>query len=168
LRLNLAQVDVYGVLNGALRSLQPRFEDARVQVHVEPAAARAVVRGDVERLALVFTNLLTNALKYAPAGSTVTVGMVSGQNAVAGSGPTWQIAVTDAGPGIPAEFREQVFEKFFRVEHHFSRDHKSVRGTGIGLYLCREIIKAHGGSIHCEAGDHGVGTRFVISLPAVG
>jgi NtrC-family two-component system sensor histidine kinase KinB len=83
------------------------------------------------------------------------------------SGAVLQIAVTDAGRGIPDEFRERIFEKFFRVEHHLGHDHTAVRGTGIGLYLCREIVKAHGGSIHCEARDHGVGTRFVISLPAV-
>lgn len=77
------------------------------------------------------------------------------------------MAVTDAGPGIPAESRDRVFEKLFRVEHHLGQEHNGVRGTGIGLYLCREIVKAHGGSIHCEAGEAGIGTRFVISLPTV-
>ena len=123
-----------------------------------------MVRGDVERLGLVFTNLLINSLKYAPSESTVTVCVSSRQNAVVGSGSMLQIAVTDAGPGIPAEFRERVFEKFFRVEHHLGQDHSGVRGTGIGLYLCREVIKAHGGSIACEPGDSS-GTRIAISLP---
>ncbi len=165
LRLNLAPVDVYGVLDKALRPLRPRFEDARVRVQIERGCVPAVVRGDAERLAIVFSNLLTNALKYAPVGSTVTVGVLSRQNAVPGSGPMLQIAVTDAGPGIPGEYRERVFEKFFRVEHHLGQEHTGVRGTGIGLYLCREVIKAHGGAIICEPGDDGIGTRIAISLP---
>lgn len=165
LRLNLAPVDVYGVLDRAVKPLRPRFEDARVRVQIERGCVPAVVRGDAERLGLVFTNLLTNALKYAPPGSTVTVRVSSRQNAVVGSSSMLQIAVTDTGSGIPAEFRERVFEKFFRVEHHLGQDHIGVRGTGIGLYLCREVVKAHGGTITCEPGDGGVGTRIAISLP---
>jgi NtrC-family two-component system sensor histidine kinase KinB len=167
LRLNFAPVDVYGLLERVLAPLRLRFEDARVQVQIERACVPAVVRADAQRLGLVFANLLTNALKYAPAGSMVAVDVASRQNALARGGTVLQIAVTDAGPGIPAEFRERVFEKFFRVEHHLGHDRTAVRGTGIGLYLCREIVKAHGGSIHCEARDQGTGTRFVMSLPAV-
>ena len=73
--------------------------------------------------------------------------------------------MTDAGPGVPVEFREPVFEKFFRVEHHLGNEQNGVRGTGIGLYLCREIIKAHGGSIRCEAGETGSGACFRFTLP---
>jgi NtrC-family two-component system sensor histidine kinase KinB len=166
LRLNFAPVDVYALLDRALRPLQPRFQDARLTVQIDRACVPAIVRGDAERLGLVFTNLLTNALKYAPAESTVTLRVASGQNAAPGGPPTLQIAVTDAGPGVPAEFREQIFEKFFRVEHHLHPDQARVRGTGIGLYLCREIVKAHGGTISCQPGDGGLGTRIAISLPA--
>jgi NtrC-family two-component system sensor histidine kinase KinB len=166
LRLNLAPVDVYGVLDRALRSLRPRFEDSRVRVQIERDTVPAVVRGDAERLAIVFTNLLTNALKYTPTGGTVTVTVTSGQIAQAGGDGSVRITVTDQGPGIPAEFRERVFEKFFRVEHHLGHTGEGVRGTGIGLYLCREIVKAHGGAIICGPGDSGTGTRIVMALPA--
>ena len=74
--------------------------------------------------------------------------------------------MTDAGPGIPAEYRERIFDKFFRVENHLGTDSGGVRGTGIGLYLCREIIKAHGGTIRCEPGDEGRGTRIAFTLPS--
>jgi NtrC-family two-component system sensor histidine kinase KinB len=165
LRLDLAPVDLTAILAGVVRSLQPRFDDAQVQVQVIHERESAVVRGDAARLGTVLTNLLTNALKYSPPGGTVSVRLASGQNAGATDAKMLRVAVTDQGPGVPAEFRERVFEKFFRVEHQRSGGLNGVRGTGIGLYLCREIIKAHGGSIHCEAGE-GTGARFAFQLPA--
>jgi NtrC-family two-component system sensor histidine kinase KinB len=166
LRLNLAPVNVCAVIDRALARLRPRFEDARVHVHLDCGDLGAMVQADADRLGLVFTNLLTNALKYAPADSTVAIRVASGQNAGVREPRLLQIAVTDAGPGIPADFRERVFEKFFRVEDHLGHDPTGLRGTGIGLYLCREIIKAHGGAITCEPGDAGVGTRIAITLPS--
>jgi NtrC-family two-component system sensor histidine kinase KinB len=148
LRLNLAPVDLSAVLAEVLRGLQPRFDDAQVALHVEGDKG-AVVRGDATRLKIVVANLLTNALKYSRPGSGVTIRVASGRNAGVGEPAPVQVAVTDSGPGIPAEFRERVFEKFFRVEHQRGDDRDGVRGTGIGLYLCREIVKAHGGSIRC-------------------
>jgi NtrC-family two-component system sensor histidine kinase KinB len=168
LRLDLAPVDLDPLLAQVLRGLRPRFDDAGVRVRVVRDCERCVVQGDAARLGTVLTNLLTNALKYSPAGGTVTVRLASGQNAGAAGGASLQGAVTDEGPGVPAEFRERVFEKFFRVEHHAAAGPNGVRGTGIGLYLCREIVKAHGGSILCEPGDAGVGTHVAFLLPAGG
>jgi NtrC-family two-component system sensor histidine kinase KinB len=164
LRLDLAPVDVHAVLDRSLRSLRPRFEDARVGVQILPGD-HAVVRADAARLGTVFTNVLTNALKYSPASGTVAIGLGPGPGGGEGASPTVQVTVTASGPGIPPEFRERVFEKFFRVEHHQEQDRDGVRGTGIGLYLCREIVKAHGGSIRCEPGEGGAGTRIVFTLP---
>jgi NtrC-family two-component system sensor histidine kinase KinB len=165
LRLNLTRVDLEAVLAASRRSLQPRFDDACVTLHVVREAPSTVVVGDAARLASVFSNVLTNALKYSPPGGTVTIRLASGKNAGA-DGLELQVTVTDQGPGVPAEFRERVFEKFFRVEHHLGQRDNGVRGTGIGLYLCREIIKAHGGTIMCGPGDEGRGTRITITLPS--
>jgi signal transduction histidine kinase len=73
--------------------------------------------------------------------------VASGQNAVPGRGRTLQIAVTDTGLCVPAEFREQVFDKFFRATRHLGREPMGVPGAGIGPYLCCAIVKAHGGTI---------------------
>lgn len=94
----------------------------------------------------------------------MSVGVLSRQSTGRDAQQFLHIAVTDTGPGIPPEFREQVFEKFFRVEHHHLDGANGARGAGIGLYLCRQIVEAHGGKIWCEPGDKGCGTRIAFVL----
>jgi NtrC-family two-component system sensor histidine kinase KinB len=165
LRLARERVDLHPLIEKVIRSFQPRFDDAEITLHFLPDSQPAFVRGDAARLAIVFANLLGNALKYTPHGGAVSVQVLSRQNAEGNLGGSLRIAVTDTGPGIPPEFRERVFEKFFRVEHQRLGSSEGVRGTGIGLYLCRQIIELHGGSIRCEAGDDGRGTRIAIEIP---
>jgi len=165
LRLNLAPLDLRGLLAQVLQALQPRFEDSQVRIRLEPEGPPMLVRGDAARLRIVLANVLTNALKYAPSGSAILIRLASGPSSRPGETGMVQITVTDAGPGIPVEFRERVFEKFFRVEHQLGSNPNGVHGTGIGLYLCREIVKAHGGTIQCEPGDGGSGTRIALLLP---
>jgi signal transduction histidine kinase len=163
LRLQRELVDLQVVMEQAARSLRPRFEDAAVRLRVIHEAPTALVQGDAARLRIVFLNLLDNALKYTPAGGEVEVHLASSNDAP----PHLRISVTDTGPGVPEAFRERIFEKFFRVEHHQEGEAKEVRGAGIGLYLCRQIVEAHGGSISCESSANGRGTRFVIDLPTL-
>jgi NtrC-family two-component system sensor histidine kinase KinB len=165
LRLVREPVDLHPLIEQVLASLRPRFEDAGITLRYLQSVAATIVRGDAARLKIVFVNLLTNALKYTSRGDTVSVQVTSMQNAAGPAMRPLQLAVTDTGPGIPAEFRERVFEKFFRVEHHRGEDAQGVRGAGIGLYLCRQIIELHGGTIHCEPGDDGCGTRIAVELP---
>jgi len=165
-RLTQERVDVAAVVEQVVSNLRPRYEDAEVAIRVVKEAPSAIVRGDATRLRIVFVNLLTNALKYTPRGGQVTVRLVSRQNAEAETQSKLQITVTDTGPGIPPELRERVFEKFFRVEDQLPEAPKGVRGTGIGLYLSREIIEAHGGTILCTAGEDGRGTQIAIEMNA--
>jgi NtrC-family two-component system sensor histidine kinase KinB len=165
LRLDLSPVELRVVVDQALRSLQSRLDDAGVRVVALSDSGPTVVRGDALRLRTVLTNLLTNALKYSPVGGIVTV-RTSAQPGAGDARPgSLEVAVGDAGPGVPDELRERIFEKFFRVEHYRDSGATGVRGTGIGLYLCREIIQAHGGTIRCEPGDGQAGTRIVFTLP---
>ena len=166
LRLDFAPVDLNAILDSALRLLQARIDDAEVRLEVRREARPAIVRGDPTRLRTVMTNLLANALKYSPRGGRVLVEILSRPGAGADGAATLQFAVTDAGPGVPEPYRERIFEKFFRVEHHLDRASEGVRGTGIGLYLCREVIKAHGGSIWCEPAEGGAGTVVAFRLKA--
>ncbi len=162
LRLQRERVDLDALAEQVAGALRPRFEDAAIRLHVRYDIPAPVVLGDTARLRIVFTNLLDNTLKYTPSGGETTLCLVSNREAML------HINVEDTGPGIPEEFRERVFEKFFRVEHQRTGGSDGVRGAGIGLYLCRQIIAAHGGSIACEPAEDGRGTRIIIRLPREG
>jgi two-component system, NtrC family, sensor histidine kinase KinB len=166
LRLAHEPVDMCAVIERATVSLRQRYEDAAVSLQVAHDEERALVRGDRARLGMVFTNLLSNALKYTPRGGAVSIGIASERNVANGHIGLVHIAVTDTGPGIPQEFRERVFDKFFRVGPHLEATQAGTWGSGIGLYLSRQIVEAHGGKISCEAGENGTGTRIVVDLPS--
>jgi two-component system, NtrC family, sensor histidine kinase KinB len=168
LRLDLVPIDLNTILDSALRLLRTRIDDAEVRLEVRREARPAIVRADPIRLRNVMTNLLANALKYSPRGGRVLVEIQSRAGAGADGAMALQFAVTDAGPGVPEPFRERIFEKFFRVEHHLDGAPEGVPGTGIGLYLCREVVKAHGGSIWCEPTEGGAGTVVAFWLKADG
>lgn len=107
---------------------------------------------DSTRISQVLDNLLSNAQKYAPgAPVALRVGLEPDR---------LRIEVHDQGPGIPAEHLPHLFERFYRVPD----SQRSVRGTGLGLYICRKIIEAHGGEIGVES-KAGSGTRFFFTLP---
>jgi NtrC-family two-component system sensor histidine kinase KinB len=164
LRLQPERLDPNALVGQLAKALRPRFDDADVRLRVVNDAAGIAVRGDAARLKIVFANLVVNALKYTPRGGEVTVLLSCPANGQGDGKRNLHITITDTGPGIPAEFRERVFEKFFRIEDNRSEGQQGVRGAGIGLYLCRQIIDAHGGSIRCEAGVNGRGTCIRIVL----
>jgi signal transduction histidine kinase len=110
------------------------------------------VQADPTRLAQVFDNLLSNVVKYAP-GSNVNITLSSQDNQA-------HIAVSDNGPGIPEENLPNIFSRFYQVPNQ----NRSVRGSGLGLFICRRIINAHEGEITAES-NFGEGTTFHIYLP---
>lgn len=111
------------------------------------------IMGDPEKIDEVLTNLIENALKFSPAGGVVTVeGAIVGTEA--------HITVQDQGIGIPQGEIERVFERFYRVTSPGS----NTPGTGLGLHICRLLIKAHGGRVWVES-HPGQGSRFTFTLP---
>jgi two-component system, NtrC family, sensor histidine kinase KinB len=165
LQLTQETVNLYAVIDGSIASLRQRYEDAAVTLQLAREFQPAVVQGDPTRLGMVFTNLLSNALKYTPRGGSVLIEVTPGQNGTRESTRTLQVMVTDTGPGIPAAFRERVFDKFFRLESHLGNGQTGNWSSGIGLYFCRQIVEAHGGEISCQDGEGGAGTRIVLLLP---
>lgn len=162
LRLNCELVEPSVLVEGACRSMRPRCDEAGITLRVEVADGAGPFRGDPARLQVVLTNVLGNALKYTREGGTVRVRAEARSDDRAAGGV--HIEVADTGRGVPEAFRERIFEKFFRVEHH-DGDGDGAHGVGIGLYLAQQIVEAHGGRIACYGGEGGRGARFVIDLP---
>jgi signal transduction histidine kinase len=120
-----------------------RFPDDMLPVHA-----------DYERVRMVLTNLVSNAVKYSPDGGLIRIGgRTSGDKALC--------YVSDQGVGIPPEDQERIFDRFYRVDNRLRRE---TQGTGLGLYLTRAIVEAHGGSIWVES-QVGRGSRFFFTLP---
>ena len=125
-------------------------EAARVSASVE--GAPLTITGDERLLRRALRNLLENARRYGGGEITVDVQTLAGRALV---------RVCDRGPGVPEAMRERIFEPFFRLPGHAEQG----GGVGLGLSLVQQIVRRHGGCVHCEARDGG-GSCFVISLPA--
>jgi len=119
--------------------------------------------GDEDRLVQVLTNLLDNAVKYTPAGGTITVGAKPAPSVGNAEQPAKAVdlSVADTGIGIPEQDRPRVFERFYRVDKARSRE---LGGTGLGLAIVKHIVEGHGGHVWVEA-NHPQGSRFVVRLP---
>lgn len=126
-------------------------------VHVEGRVAKGVplVEADRDKVRQVLVNLVENAIKYSPDGGRVQIGVEAQEENVL-------FHVRDEGLGIPADEQSRVFEKFYRVDPHMTR---GVGGTGLGLYICNELVSRMGGHIWLES-KAGEGSTFLFELPA--
>jgi two-component system KDP operon response regulator KdpE len=154
LRLRRELVQPQHVIQSVLRQLRDRLSGLRVQTDL--ASTLPLVSADSRRIEQVLFNLLDNARKFAPEGSTITVRAEQADGTVV-------ISVIDQGPGIPAAERERVFERFYQLEQPTTRN---VGGSGLGLAICKAIVEAHGGWIDVTAAPGG-GASFAFSLPAM-
>jgi signal transduction histidine kinase len=124
----------------------------RLSVRIDPRAERLVIPVDRARVLQVLRNLLLNAMKYSPENSMVELWVASGDDEVV-------LGVDDEGPGIEAEDVNKLFKRFSRLSNG-----DGVPGTGLGLYICRKNVEAHGGRIWVES-ELGVGSSFRFSIP---
>ena len=152
--LDLQEFDLAESLRGAAEAIMPLAEGQGVELRVEPAPAVAVM-ADHHRLEQVFLNLLTNALKFTPAGGRITV-----DTSVAGA--SVDVRVADTGRGIDPEFLPHVFERFRQAD---STKARRVGGLGLGLFIARHLVEAQGGTIRVQSEGVGRGATVVVSLP---
>jgi len=156
-KLRLQWQPIEEVIGSALRASRAALAGHRVETRVP--FDLPLVRYDAVLIERVLANLLENAGKYTPPGSTVTI-------SAALHGAWMQVTVSDDGPGLPPGREEAVFEKFTRGERESSKP-----GVGLGLAICRAIVGAHGGTIHAARTDGGASARapggavFVFTLP---
>ena len=149
-RLNLEWQAPEEVIGTALRLCSDALRGHRVSTSLPPGLP--LLRFDAVLLERVLCNLLENAAKYTPAGTQVCISVT-----IAGA---WaQVIVADDGPGVASGQLEAIFDKFTRGERESAKP-----GVGLGLAICRAIVQAHGGKIHCERAALG-GAAFVVALP---
>jgi PAS domain S-box-containing protein len=154
LRMEVAPLDLGRLIEGVTHRFQAKSPEIRLTSQLPPNLP--TVLADRDRIEEVLQNLLDNALKYSPRERTITVAChVTGDEVI--------VSVSDVGMGISLRDQEQIFQRFQRVKN---RATQSISGTGLGLYICRAIVEAHGGHIWVESTLH-QGSTFSFSLPRV-
>jgi signal transduction histidine kinase len=155
LQLRTTRLDVALLAQDVLDNMRSVFSDrGDVSLKLTVTGSRCFVSGDSDKLRQVLINLVENAVKYSPEGGAVEV-------RVEPNGTTLRVAVRDEGLGIPHGEQQRIFGKFYRVDPQLSR---GVGGTGLGLYICRELVRRMEGRITVTSRE-GEGSIFVVELP---
>jgi two-component system, OmpR family, phosphate regulon sensor histidine kinase PhoR len=163
LKLELEPVSVSEAVMLVMDTLEDRAEQRNQELDAEVELG-LMVRADAKALDQILYNLIDNAIKYTPDGGRVLVRAALLKDALTPQDAhTVRIEVTDSGPGIPAEHRARVFERFYRVDQGRSRD---MGGTGLGLAIVKHLSVAMNGRVGVRANE-GTGSVFWVRLPAV-
>ena len=143
------------VVRDTIASLQPVAKKKRIRLIEQPASRIPPVAADKSLITQAVKNLVNNAIKYSPERTTVTV-------STALEAETVRVCVEDRGYGIPAEARERVWDKFYRVVREGQE--KDEESTGLGLSFVREVVEQHGGRVDLDS-EEGRGSKFSFTLP---
>jgi PAS domain S-box-containing protein len=160
-RLRVAQRPVAPgtLLHEAAELFAPVMADAGVRLRREVPDTLPLVDGDPQRLQQVLSNLLGNAVRFTPAGGLVTLSAaVVGEDGATGAAAMVRVTVADTGPGIPAADQPRLFERYWQAPRLLRA------GSGLGLFIARGIVEAHGGRIGVESTE-GEGSRFWFTVP---
>lgn len=154
LELKKESFDFKQLIEEVMQTMQLQFHKAKAVVHFRTEGSNFIIKADRLHLTSVIYNLLDNALKYSPVSPKIEVVLKDREKFL-------QLLVTDNGIGIPEEYQEKVFDKFFRVPHG---DKHNIKGYGLGLSYVAHIIKKHHGYIDVDS-EENKGSTFVINLP---
>ena len=157
LRLDVAEVDLAAVVVSAVDSISPTARGKRLKLATDVDPAVGVVWADPDRVRQIVWNLLTNAVKFTPAGGRIDVGVGRRDDVVT-------IRVADTGRGIEPDFLPNIFKRFNQADAASSR---STGGLGLGLAIVKELVELHNGTIRVDSGGKDAGVTFTIELPLV-
>jgi PAS domain S-box-containing protein len=156
-RLQLEALELDAAVALAIESCKPALEASQHELQVEKVSEDVWVRGDRVRLPQVFSNILSNAVRYTPPGGRIRV-RIEREN---GHGV---VSITDTGVGIPAAMLQRIFDLFVQVDRSYE---STGGGLGIGLSLSKRLISMHGGSIEAHSTGAGQGSEFIVRLPSI-
>jgi len=154
LDVRTASVDLVPVVNSVVAEMQVQTRERQQQVVVELPSLRPVVIGDPDRLHQILMNLVSNASKYSPIGTTIRITAQRRGDEVA-------VSVSDQGMGLSADDLHRVFDRFFRAKQPAMLN---TTGTGLGLYITRSLVELQGGSMSVDS-ELGVGSTFTFTVP---
>ena len=157
LRFETGLVDLMSVINTAADSVRPAAEEKDIELRLVLDPRAGMVSGDVARLQQVFSNLLTNAVKYTSKNGRVDVLLKR-------EGTSVVILVSDTGEGISPEFLPHIFDRFRQAEGSSTRQHG---GLGLGLAIVRHLVEAHGGTVCAASQGVGQGATFTVTFPLI-
>jgi signal transduction histidine kinase len=154
---DVSELNIARLIDDAIKIVRTRYNLGDGSIRLTESADDLVVAGDAEELLSAFVNLLDNAVKYSNDEVRVSVRIKASpiRNRI-------DVFIRDSGIGIPASDLKRVFKRFYRVPQG---EGKKVKGTGLGLFIVRSIIKKHGGSIQVDSKGDGRGSTFVVQLP---
>ncbi|HEX4386762.1 MAG TPA: CheR family methyltransferase, partial [Myxococcales bacterium] len=159
IELRRTNIDLRATIESAVERVRPMAENAGVKLSVELPADAVSIFGDADRLQQVEVNLLTNAIKYTPAGGLVRLSIERDAGHA-------HLRVCDDGNGIAPHMLERIFEPFVRaVDEERAVHGKGPGGMGLGLALVRSFVNAHGGQVRAFSNGLGLGSEFVVRLP---
>lgn len=153
-KLKFEYVDINRIAIDVIDKLEPIISEKQLNTDVNFEHTEEFAWADVSTIDRVFINLIQNATKFTNSGGTITVHTARTRNAV-------EVTVEDTGKGIPPEEQKMVFERFYKTDKSRGLDKK---GMGLGLALCKSIMKAHGTDIRVES-ELNVGSKFIFTLP---
>ncbi len=152
--MELENISVYSVCQNAADALRTQIDAKGVHFGMDLHPGLPFVRADVGKIIWVLTNLISNALRYTDNGGKIRLSAEQ-------LGPYVHVSVSDDGPGIPYDVQSKIFDKFVQI-----KSDKALGGSGLGLTICREIIRAHGGTIWVDSVPE-KGSTFTFTLPIV-
>jgi signal transduction histidine kinase len=156
LQANVEACDPLEILTLELAAARTHVPE-NVELELDAPDELPAVSADPGQLRQVLSNLIDNAIKYSPGGGRIRLGLEPGEVYV-------RFTVQDAGLGIPPEEQSRIFEKFYRLDPDMKQ---GIGGTGLGLYICRELVRRVDGRIWVES-DGRTGSRFVVEIPREG
>jgi len=155
LRIEVKPVDTFALVTAAIDVVRAAAEAKTIQLQTTIDPEAGTISGDFQRLQQVVWNLLSNAVKFTPRGGQIHIHVARARSHV-------EIAVTDTGIGIDAEFLPFVFNRFSQADSSITR---SYGGLGMGLAITKSIVELHGGSVSASSRGQGQGSTFIVTLP---